>query len=78
MRESSICYERLLSIDPLVRQGQICIEGTCITLGDVLGWLSEGCSIDRLLIDHPELSRDAVLSCLSYASDVENRVIQPW
>ncbi len=49
--------------------------GTRITVIDVLEYLAGGMSIDEVLSDFPQLSRESVLACLAYAADKERRLV---
>ena len=54
---------RKIIIDPDICNGQPVIEGTRITAGTVLEFLSAGDSIDDVLAGYPTLTRDDVLAC---------------
>jgi len=45
-----------------------------ITVGDILGWLSNGMTIQEILEDYQELNKDDIYATLAYASDKENKV----
>jgi len=66
--------ERIV-IDPEVRFGKPCIQGTRITVGDVLGYLAGGMSEDQILVDFPQLIRDDIRACLAYAAERERRTL---
>ncbi len=49
-----------------------------ITVYDVLSYLAAGMTFEEILADFPELTRDDILACLSYAADRERqRVVTP-
>ena len=66
--------------DPAVMQGKACIRGMRVTVGMVLGNLSKGVSVERLLELYPYLERADVMETLRYAAwlasdcmiDIEN------
>jgi uncharacterized protein (DUF433 family) len=62
-------YAEHLSIDSNIRFGKVCITGTRITVGDVLGWLASGMSVEEIVADFSELSEFQVRVCLAYAAD---------
>jgi uncharacterized protein (DUF433 family) len=64
-----------ISIDPAVRFGKPCVRGTRITVGDILGYLAGGMSEAELLADFPQLTRDDIRACLTYAAERERRTI---
>ncbi|MFN9643815.1 MAG: DUF433 domain-containing protein [Cyanobacteriota bacterium] len=57
-----------LSSDPAVRFGKLCVGGTRLTVGDVLGALASGCDEVELLEDFPQLCHEDVLACLEFAA----------
>lgn len=67
-------YKRHISIDPEVRFGKPCIKNTRITVYDVLGWLATGMTIDEILRDYPNITKEQIFACLAYASDKERKV----
>lgn len=66
-----IDYHIIITLEPGKRGGKPCIRGLRITVQDVLEWMANGITIEAILIDYPELSRDDVLACLAYAADRE-------
>jgi uncharacterized protein (DUF433 family) len=67
-------YKEYIEIDSSVRFGRPCIKGTRISVYDVLGWLASGMTIDEILIDFPQLTREQILACLAYSADKERKV----
>lgn len=64
-------YSQYISVNPNIRFGKPCITGTRITVADVLGWLSHGMTYDEILEDFPQLNKDQILACLSFAASKE-------
>lgn len=64
-------YGELLRITPGKRSGSVCVRDLRMTVGDVLGYLASGMTIDEVLADFPDLTREDVLACLAYAADRE-------
>ena len=56
--------------DPAVRFGKPTVRGTRLTVGEVLGYLSE-MSESELLENFPQLTRDDVKACFAYAAERE-------
>jgi uncharacterized protein (DUF433 family) len=54
--------------DPNVMGGKACIRGMRVTVGMILGNLSSGVSVDRLLELYPYLERDDVFEALRYGA----------
>ena len=64
-------WRDFITLEPGKRSGQPCIRGTRITVGDVFGYLSSGMTVEAILEDFPQLSRDAIQACYAYAADRE-------
>ncbi|MDR1420183.1 MAG: DUF433 domain-containing protein [Treponema sp.] len=66
-----------ICLDSAIRFGKPCIEGTRITVGDILGWLSTGMSHEEILEDYPELQEVHIRSALAFAArrDAMTKVI---
>lgn len=58
-----------LIIDPDICHGQMTFKGTRIPVDTVLTYLSRGYSVDQLLRSWPELTRPAVESAITLASE---------
>jgi uncharacterized protein (DUF433 family) len=54
--------------DPKICNGQPVIKGTRVTLRTVLASLAAGDSMDQVLKSFPSLTREAVISVISYAA----------
>ena len=66
-------YHNYITIEAGKRSGKPSVRGMRITVSDVLTWLSQGMSYDEILQDYPELTKDDILACLSYAADSERK-----
>lgn len=67
-------YKDYIFIDPNIRFGKPCIIGTRISIYDVLNWLSNGLTMEDIIIDFPELKEKQIRACLSYAADKEHKI----
>ena len=67
-------YHKFISINPNIRFGKPCVTGTRITVADVLGWLAAGMSYEEILADFPQLDKDQILACLSFAAARERSI----
>jgi len=47
--------------------GRPIVAGTRITVETVLSYLSAGDTVDDIIVAHPILTRDDILSCIDYA-----------
>ena len=66
-------YSNYISINSNIRVGKPTINGTRITVYDVLGWLASGMSIEQIISDFPELNEEKIKSCLAFAADRERK-----
>ena len=66
-------YHETITVEPGKRGGQPCIRGMRITVYDVLSYLASGMSEQEILSDFPELTREDILACLSFAADREGQ-----
>jgi uncharacterized protein (DUF433 family) len=62
-------FNQIITVEPGKRGGQPCIRGMRITVRDVLEYLAGGMTVDEVLSDFPELTRDDVRACLAYAAN---------
>ena len=67
-------YREIITINPEKRFGRPCVRDTRISVFDVLGWLASGMSNAQILKDFPELSKEDISACLSYAADKERKI----
>jgi len=67
-------YRKIITIEPGKRSGKPCIRGMRITVGDVLDYLAGGMTIEEVLDDFPDLTRDDILACFAFAADRERNV----
>ena len=64
-------YKKNITFEPGKRSGKPCIRNLRITVYDILGYLASGMTQEEILKDFPELTKDDILACLSYAADRE-------
>jgi uncharacterized protein (DUF433 family) len=65
-----------ITIDPSICHGKPCIRGMRWPVEVIMDMLSSGTSSNEILEDHPELEKNDILACLSYAKLlVSGRVI---
>ena len=69
-----IDYKEYIVIDANIRFGRPVIKGTRISVYDILSWLANGMSSDKILEDFPELNLNQVKACLAYAADKEHKI----
>lgn len=69
-------YTHIITIEPGKRGGKPCIRGMRISVGDILSWLASGMTMDEILTDFDELTREDIFAALSFAADRENKILQ--
>jgi uncharacterized protein (DUF433 family) len=68
-------WEHRITIDPGKRGGKPCIRGLRITVYDVLEYLASGMSEEDILKDFPDLTREDIRACLTFAADRERKLV---
>jgi uncharacterized protein (DUF433 family) len=59
-----------ISVDPRICFGKPCIRGHRIWVSLILDLLSTGLSIDDVLEEYPQLTREDVLACVAYGAEM--------
>ena len=56
--------------DPEILRGKPRLKGTRIPVGLVLGYLAAGKSVEDMVAEFPDLTRDQIAACLDYAREL--------
>jgi uncharacterized protein (DUF433 family) len=67
--EQKQLIERIV-INPKIMVGKPVIRGTRLTVQYILNLLAHGATIDEILREYKELTKEDILACLLYASQV--------
>ena len=59
-----------VEVHPDICNGRPVIKGTRITIQTILEFLAAGDSIEEVLDEYPSLSREDVLECLRFSSEM--------
>jgi uncharacterized protein (DUF433 family) len=59
-----------ISIDPGICFGKPCIRGHRIWVSLILDLLAAGATVDEVLHEYPQLTREDVLACIAYGSEM--------
>jgi len=59
-----------ITIDPALCHGKPCIRGLCYPVESVLQWLAGGMTIDEILADYEDLTREDILAALAFAAKI--------
>ena len=57
-----------ISVDPRVCRGRATVRGTRITVDFVLKLIGNGCSVEEIVQDYPELDKADVYQCATYGA----------
>lgn len=68
-------YKNVITIESDKRSGKPCIRGMRITVEDILRWLASDMSIDDIMQDFPELTREDILTALEFTANRQQRVV---
>ena len=58
----------LITIDPGICHGKPCIRGLRYPVENILEWLAGGMTIDEILADYEDLTREDILAALAFAA----------
>ena len=61
-----------ISINPNVCHGKPVIKGTRVLVSIILGALAGGDTIDQILEDYPNITREDIFAALQFGSDLSN------
>ncbi|MGC2528096.1 MAG: DUF433 domain-containing protein [Candidatus Acidiferrum sp.] len=56
--------------DPEILRGKPRLKGTRIPVGVVLGYLAAGRTVEELIAEFPDLTREQIAACLDYAREL--------
>jgi len=59
-----------ISVDPRICFGKPCIRGHRIWVSLILDLLAAGLSVEEVLEEHPQLSREDMLACVAYGAEM--------
>jgi uncharacterized protein (DUF433 family) len=59
-----------ISVDPQVCGGKPCVRGTRIWVSLLLDFLASGSSMEEILGEYPQLTRDDLLAAIAYGAEM--------
>jgi uncharacterized protein (DUF433 family) len=68
-------FKEIITIESDKRSGKPCIRGMRITVEDILMWLSSGMTIEDIISDFPELTRNDILVSLEFSALRSQKVV---
>ena len=60
-------YLNRITIDPNICHGKPCVRGMRWPVAVVLDLIESEMTFEQIITDHPELEREDILACLTYA-----------
>ena len=70
--------ENRISIDSIICHGKPVIKGTRVLVSNILSALASGDSIEKLLKDYPNISREDIAAALQFGSRLSNFETFPY
>ena len=67
-------YKGIITIEQGKRSGKPCIRNMRISVEDILRWLASGMTIEDILNDFPELTREDILLALEFSANRHQRI----
>ena len=61
-----------IEMNPDICNGKAVIHGTRITVSTILGFLSAGDSYEEILEAYPNITKEDIMACLTYAHKIVN------
>jgi uncharacterized protein (DUF433 family) len=68
-------YRQVITIEAGKCGGKPCIRGMRMTVYDVLDYLASGMTVEEILNDFPDLTREDIQACLAFAADREKHIL---
>jgi uncharacterized protein (DUF433 family) len=65
-----VTWKARIAIDPTVLAGKPVVRGTRLSVDLIVGLLGQGWSEGDILRNYPRLTREDIVACLQYASEV--------
>jgi uncharacterized protein (DUF433 family) len=59
-----------IELNPLICHGKPVIKGTRVMVSTILGALSGGDTVEMILVDYPNLTREDINAALAFASEL--------
>ena len=68
-------YKDIITLEAGKRGGKPCIRGMRITVEDILRWLASGMSVDEVIYDFPELTKEDIAAALDFAANHHQQTV---
>ncbi len=57
-----------ISVDPKICHGKPVIKGTRVLVSNILSYLATGSTIDEIVKDYPQITKEDILDAISFGS----------
>ena len=64
-----IDYQKIITRDPLVKDGEPCIRGLPITVAEIMSRVVAGTRLQQILVEHPDLTIEDFKACLAFTAN---------
>ena len=66
-------YKNIITVESGKRSGKPCIRGLRITVEDILRYLASDMTIDEIIADFPELTREDIHAAIEFSANQQSR-----
>jgi uncharacterized protein (DUF433 family) len=70
-------WKERISINPNVCHGRPCIKGTRIWVSLILDFLASGSTVEEILEEYPQLTREDIQACIAYGAEASRERFIP-
>jgi len=70
-------WKERIRIDSQICHGKPCIKGTRIWVSLVLDLLASGESVEGVIAEYPQITREDVLACIAYGAEMSRERFVP-
>jgi uncharacterized protein (DUF433 family) len=64
-----IDYQKIITRDPLIKNGEPCIRGLPITVAEIMSRVATRTPLQQIMVEHPELTREDFMACAAFIAD---------
>lgn len=65
-----------IAFDPRILGGRACIRGMRIPVSVIVGQIAHGATVDEILQDYPDLTREDIQQAMEYAAWLTHEQVQ--
>ena len=70
-------WKERINIDARICHGKPCIKGTRIWVSLVLDLLASGESVESIIAEYPQITREDILACIAYGAEMSRERFVP-